>query len=84
MAWQDAAYSARSPETADDPAVESVDGALFLAVSDYLDGRPMTRAYLAALGDDPPVPPGLSRAPGPGEVAVSPALRRLLGVHSGR
>lgn len=78
MAWQDAAYSALSPETDDDPIVESVDGALFLAVSDYYDGRPMTRAYLAALGDDPPVPPGLDRAPGPGEVAASPALQRLL------
>jgi len=78
MAWQDAAYSAASPETNDDPVVESTEGALFLAVSDYYDGRPMTRAYLAALGEDPPVPPGLSRAPGPGEVAASPALRRLL------
>ncbi|WBB70055.1 FtsX-like permease family protein [Micromonospora sp. WMMD812] len=79
MAWQDAAYSALSPETDDDPVAESADGALFLAVSDYHDGRPMTRAYLAALGDDPPVPPGLSRAPGPGEIAASPALVRLLG-----
>jgi hypothetical protein len=50
VAWQDAAYSAPSPETTDDPVVESVDGALFLAVSDYCDGRPMTRVYLAALG----------------------------------
>jgi hypothetical protein len=78
MAWQDAAYAAQSPETDDDPIVESTDGALFLAVSDYFDGRPMTRAYLAALGDDPPVPPGLARAPGPGEVAASPAMIRLL------
>jgi hypothetical protein len=78
MAWQDAAYSAQSPETEDDPIAESVDGARFLAVSDYYDGQPMTRAYLAALGADPPVPPGLDRAPGPGEVAVSPALRRLI------
>jgi hypothetical protein len=78
MAWQDAAYAARSPETNDDPVADSAEGALFLAVSDYYDGRPMIRAYLAPLGADPPVPPGLSRAPGPGEVAVSPALRRLL------
>ncbi len=78
MAWQDAAYSALSPETNDDPAPESVDGALFLAVSDYYDGRPMTRVYLAALGADPPVPPGLDHAPRPGEVAASPAMRRLL------
>ena len=78
MAWQDAAYSAHSPETDDDPMAESADGGLFLAVSDYYDGQPMTRAYLAALGDDPPVPPGLPRAPGPDEVAVSPALQRLI------
>lgn len=78
MAWQDAAYWALSTETDDDPVVESADGALFLAVSDYYDGRPMTRAYLAALGEDSPVPPGLARAPGPGEVAASPALQRLL------
>ena len=73
-----------SPETDDDPVAESADGALFLAVSDYYDGRPMTRAYLAALGDDPPVPPGLARAPGPGEVAASPAMQPPAGVHSGR
>lgn len=77
-AWQDAAYSALSPETDDDPIAESTDGALFIAVSDYYDGLPMTRAYLAALGNDPPVPPGLERAPGPGEVAASPAMVRLL------
>ena len=78
MAWQDAAYWVHYPENAGKPVVESADGALFLAVSDYYDGRPMLRSYLAALGDDPPVPPGLSRAPGPGEVAASPALQRLL------
>ena len=78
VAWHDAAYSALSTETDDDPIAESADGALFLAVSDYYDGRPMTRAYLAALGTDPPVPPGLERAPGPGEVAASPAMIRLL------
>ncbi len=78
MGWQDAAYWSLSPEKDDEPAVESADGALFLAVSDYYDGSPMTRAYLAALGDDPPKPPGLARAPGPGEVAASPALQRLL------
>jgi hypothetical protein len=39
----------------------------------------MFRGYVAALGPRPPVPPGLERLPGPGEVAVSPAMRRLLG-----
>ncbi|MGS2617881.1 hypothetical protein ACVCAH_25660 [Micromonospora sp. LZ34] len=84
MAWQDAAYTALSPETDDDPVVESVDGALFLAVSDYHDGRPMIRTYLAALGDDPPVPPGPSRTPGPGEVARVAGDDPAAGVDAGR
>ena len=77
IAWQDAATAVVSAETPD-PPIEKADGALFLAVSDYSDGNPMTRAYVAALGVDPPVPPGLDRLPGPGEVAVSPAMRDLL------
>ncbi|MGH9231036.1 MAG: FtsX-like permease family protein [Acidimicrobiales bacterium] len=61
----------------DTPAT-APDGALFLSVTDYHDGTAMTRAYVAALGPRPPVPPGLERLPAPGEVAVSPAMRRLL------
>jgi hypothetical protein len=68
--WQSAAPD--SPATAPDPA-------LFLTVTDYHQGTAMIRAYVAALGPRPPVPPGLERLPGPGEVAVSPAMRRLLG-----
>ncbi|MEV6299004.1 FtsX-like permease family protein [Actinoplanes sp. NPDC051861] len=75
--WKDAAYAVTLPELADPPAV-SADGALFLAVTDYYDGTRMTRAYVAALGADPPVPPGLARLPAPGEVALSPALRALI------
>jgi len=84
VTWQDAAYAVAyangygGVESWPVPAAESADGALFLAVSDYYDGRPMLRAYAAALGADPPVPPGLDRLPGPGEVAASPAMRRLL------
>jgi len=81
--WHDAAY-AWNPEIFEgsgswrSPPIESADAALFLAVSDYYDGTPMLRAYVAALGADPPVPPGLDRLPGPGEVAASPAMRELL------
>jgi FtsX-like permease family protein len=77
--WTDAAY-AFGPDSGRlvPPPVESADGALFLATTDYHDGARMTRAYVAALGDDPPVPAGLERLPGPGEVAASPAMRRLL------
>lgn len=78
--WQSAAYAFNPSFGMSDPPVESADGALFLAVSDYFDGDLMTRTYVAALGADPPVPPGLDRLPGPGEVAVSPAMRRLLEV----
>lgn len=67
--WQSA--DSATPRAAPDPA-------LFLSVTDYHDGEVMTRAYLAALGPHPPVPPGLSELPGPGEVAVSPAMARLL------
>jgi hypothetical protein len=67
--WQSA--DADTPATAPDPA-------LFLTVTDYHQGTAMLRGYVAALGPRPPVPPGLERLPGPGEVAVSPAMRRLL------
>ena len=78
--WQSAAYAFHPSFGMPNPPVESADGALFLAVSDYFDGDLMTRTYVAALGADPPVPPGLDRLPGPGEVAVSPAMRRLFEV----
>jgi hypothetical protein len=67
--WQSADQD--TPATAPDPA-------LFLTVTDYHQGTAMIRGYVAALGPHPPVPPGLERLPGPGEVAVSPAMRRLL------
>ena len=67
--WQSA--DSATPATAPDPA-------LFLTVTDYHEGTAMIRGYVAALGPHPPVPPGLERLPGPGEVAVSPAMRRLL------
>jgi hypothetical protein len=67
--WQSA--DSETPATASDAA-------LFLSVTDYHDGTAMTRAYVAALGPRPPVPPGLERLPEPGEVAVSPTMRRLL------
>ncbi|WP_148588408.1 FtsX-like permease family protein [Streptomyces sp. WAC01526] len=39
---------------------------------------PLQGRILAAEGPHAPVPPGLSRLPGPGELAVSPALAELL------
>jgi hypothetical protein len=40
--------------------------------------RFIVRVDLAALGPNAPIPPGLTRLPGPGELAVSPALARLM------
>ncbi|WP_127501078.1 FtsX-like permease family protein [Actinoplanes solisilvae] len=74
IGWQDAATVEQVP-------ADSADAALFLAVSDYHDGTPMTRAYVAALGPEPPVPPGLDRLPQPGEVAFSPGLRTLIAAY---
>jgi hypothetical protein len=60
-----------SPPTAPDPA-------LWLAVTDRYAGRDVIRVHVAALGPRPPVPPGVDRLPGPGEVVVSPALGELM------
>ncbi|MFC9236836.1 FtsX-like permease family protein [Streptomyces decoyicus] len=50
--------------------------------STYRD-RPVNGRILAAEGPRAPVPPGLSRLPGPGEMAVSPALSDLLSAPEG-
>ena len=47
-------------------------------VRQRLPRTPLNGRILAAEGPHAPVPPGLSRLPGPGELAVSPALADLL------
>jgi FtsX-like permease family len=69
LAWH--RTTADSPPTAPDPA-------LWLAVTDRYAGRDIIRVHVAALGPQPPVPPGVRRLPGPGEKVVSPALARLM------
>ncbi|GAB3827069.1 ABC transporter permease [Dactylosporangium cerinum] len=69
LAWH--RTDAASPATAPDPA-------LWLAVTDRYAGKDVTRVHVAALGEHPPVPPGMDRLPGPGELIVSPALAELL------
>jgi hypothetical protein len=69
LAWH--RTTALSPPTAPDPA-------LWLAVTDRYAGRDIIRVHVAALGPRPPVPPGVDRLPGPGEVVVSPALAELM------
>ena len=60
-----------TPATAADPA-------LWLPVTDRYNGRSIVRFQVAALGERPPVPPGLEHLPEAGEVFVSPALAELI------
>jgi hypothetical protein len=69
LAWHRTTEASRP--TAPDPA-------LWLAVTDRYAGRDVIRVHVAALGPRPPVPPGVARLPGPGEVVVSPALGELM------
>ena len=45
---------------------------------DTFDGQPISRFDVAATGASSPVPPGISRDPGPGQYYASPALAALL------
>jgi hypothetical protein len=46
---------------------------------DFYQGQTIERLDVAALGPGAPVPPGISRLPGPGQYDASPALAHLLG-----
>lgn len=43
-------------------------------------GESITGRFVEATGPDAPVPPGMSRVPGDGEIVVSPALAELMAV----
>jgi hypothetical protein len=73
-AWMDTAGHNQHPaqdETTTDPLLWRVTETRF-------DGRDLVRVDVAAAGPDAPVPPGLDALPADGELAASPALRRLL------
>ncbi|MGW9029995.1 FtsX-like permease family protein [Streptomyces sp. NPDC055722] len=50
----------------------------WLLRADHFDGEIIGRVDVAATGPNSPVPPGLSRLPGPGEFYASPALSKIL------
>ncbi|WP_327287429.1 ABC transporter permease [Streptomyces sp. NBC_01198] len=50
----------------------------WLLRADRFEGRTIGRVDVAATGPNSPVPPGLSRLPGPGEFYASPAMGRIL------
>jgi hypothetical protein len=70
------ATSAHNRRPAQDGA--TTDPLLWRFQDDLFHGRALIRVDVAAEGPHAPVPPGLTRLPGPGQLAVSPALARLL------
>jgi hypothetical protein len=59
-----------------DPA--TTDPLLWRLTDDELGSKPIIRVDVAAEGPHAPVPSFLARLPGPGELAASPAMQRLL------
>src|SRR4051794_31662441 len=72
--WTDT--SAHNAQPAQDES--RTDPLLWRMRDDGFAGRDLLRVDVAPLGPHSPVPPGISRLPGPGELAVSPALHRLM------
>jgi FtsX-like permease family len=70
------ATSARNRRPAQDEA--TTDPLLWRLTADRFGDRDLIRVDVAAEGPRAPLPPGLARLPGPGQLAVSPALARLL------
>ncbi|HTW04356.1 MAG TPA: FtsX-like permease family protein [Streptosporangiaceae bacterium] len=52
--------------------------ALWNSSADFYEGQTIERLDVAALGPNAPVPPGITRLPGPGQYDASPALAALL------
>ncbi|MGW6706583.1 FtsX-like permease family protein [Streptomyces sp. NPDC054956] len=59
------------------------DTLLVASANQMYEGRDVDGRFLLAEGPDAPVPPGLKSVPAPGEMAVSPALGRLLASRDG-
>jgi hypothetical protein len=56
---------------------------LISLTNDYVEGRPLARLDVAAVGSGGPLPPGLERLPQAGETFVSPALAELIAQRRG-
>ena len=59
-------------------ALPAARGELWNYSEDFYQGQTIERLDVAALGPGAPVPPGVSRLPGPGQYYASPALAALL------
>ena len=63
------------------PAAPGVDPMWASVSSDLFRGHEITVVDVAATGPHPPLPPGVTRLPDPGEYVLSPALGRLVRSH---
>ncbi|MCX5154829.1 ABC transporter permease [Streptomyces sp. NBC_00291] len=75
---RDERADARSTTTAPTAAAPGRDTLLTAAARQTYHGQDIEGSLLRAEGPDAPVPPGLKRIPAPGELAVSPALDKLM------
>jgi hypothetical protein len=75
-AWLETSAQAQPGRPSDAP--QSVDPAWWLLSADEFQGQLLGRVDVAATGAHAPVPPGISRLPGPGQYYASPALAQLL------
>jgi hypothetical protein len=67
--------SASSGSTSSAPATDPL---WWLIRADYFDGQTIGLIDVAPTGPSSPVPPGITRLPGPGQYYASPALSKLL------
>ncbi|NNN09437.1 MAG: hypothetical protein HKL85_09635 [Acidimicrobiaceae bacterium] len=70
-AWLDTAAQTSRPTS-------TSSGLWWLSSSDEFANQTIDRIDVAAAGANAPIPPGLSRLPGPGEYLASPALSTLM------
>ncbi|HEX4490295.1 MAG TPA: FtsX-like permease family protein [Acidimicrobiia bacterium] len=72
--WTDTSEHNRRPSVDESTS----DALLWRLTDDEIGSRPIIRVDVAAEGSHAPVPSFLDRLPGPGELAASPAMERLL------
>jgi hypothetical protein len=78
-AWLETGYTAfGAPTGTPPPHAVTNDRLWWLLQADYFEGKEIGRVDVAAAGPTSPIPPGISRLPGPGEFYASPALSTLL------
>ena len=70
-AWLDSSAQAS-------PSISAAKSLWWLSSTDQFGSQAIDRIDVAAGGPNAPIPPGISRLPGPGEYVTSPALTELL------